>query len=133
MYTDKPATFAFNYDSSITGAVVADDADLFFLVVPANKEIEIQNLVGYVAAASDGADYLELVTEDNAILCRLKLQSTGHVSAVVAAADTAATFPIRVPPQSTTLPKLLKLRIGGAIDTSCQFVAQLSVSGLSAK
>lgn len=112
--------------------LIADDTDLDGIIVPAGCEVEIQDMKGYVFAV-DADAYVELCKEDNTILCRISLASTGHVSAVAAASSTAQTFPIRVAPQSTTLPKLLKLRTSAALDADTKAIIQVSISGLSAR
>ena len=140
MYTDKRFVFEHLIDSKardgandMTPAnLLADNTDLNYFIVPAGCEIEIQNMVAYVEAA-DADALIELVKEDNTILCRIALDATGHVSAVAAAALTAQTFPIRVAPQSATLPKLIKLRTAGALDADTKAKIQVSVSGLSAR
>jgi len=132
-YTDRLAVFDFQYFSGYTGSVVADNSDLAFFMIPANREIEIQNAMAYVAAASDGADFIELVKEDDTVICKFALQTTGKKAAVDSDGSTATTFPQRIAPQSTSAVSLLKLRLGGAIDTSCQFAVQVHISGLNAR
>jgi hypothetical protein len=129
-YTDKPAIFSFNLNTADSAAVVADDADVFGIVIPANREIEIQGMNADVRAASDGADFIELVNEANTVLCKVALQTTGLKSAVESDGSTASTFPIRVAPQSTTALSKLKLRFGGASDATTDVTVQVRISGL---
>lgn len=132
MYTDKPAVFNFRFVSADAAAVFADNSDIAHIMIPANCEVEVQNVMGYVAAASDGADFIELVKEDDTVICKIALQTTGHKSAVNSDGSTATTFPQRVAPQSTTLPKLLKLRMDGASDATTDVSIQVHLSGLRA-
>lgn len=133
MYTDKLAVFDFQLNTADAASAPADNADLAFYMIPANKEIEIQNVMGYVAAASDGADFIELVNESDTVLCKIALQTTGKKSAVASDGSTATTFPIRVAPQSTSAVSLLKLRCDGTLDATTQCAIQVHISGLSAK
>lgn len=140
MYTDKRFVFEHLIDTKardgandMTPAnLIADNTDLNYFIVPAGCEIEIQNMSAYVEAA-DADGEVELVKEDNTILCRILLAATGHVSAIQSASSSAQTFPIRVAPQSATLPKLIKLRTANALDSDCKAKIQVSVSGLSAR
>jgi hypothetical protein len=115
-YTDKPAIFSFNLNTADSAAVVADDADVFGIVIPANREIEIQGMNADVRAASDGADFIELVNEANTVLCKVALQTTGLKSAVESDGSTALSK--------------LKLRFGGASDATTDVTVQVRISGL---
>lgn len=138
MYTDKPFTLLHMIDTKardgandMTPAnLVADNTDLCYFIVPAGREIQIQSMKAYVEAA-DADALIELVKEDNTILCRISLASTGHVSAIQSADSSAQTFPITVAPQSTTLPKLIKLRTANALDADTKAAIQVAVSGLN--
>jgi hypothetical protein len=136
-YTDRPQTFRFLIDTKardgandMTPAnLIADDTDLAGFIVPANKEIEIQSVRGYVFTADADAK-IEICKEDSTILCRLSCDSTGHVSAIQSASSSAQTFPIRVAPQSTSLPKLIKVRTDQALDADTKMIVEVVVSGL---
>lgn len=128
---DKAETLHFNVNTADTAAAIADNTDLFGVIIPAGREIEIQAMTADVRAASDGADFIELVLADNTVLCKVALQTTGLKSAVLADGTTAATFPIRVAPQSATALSKIKLRSDGQTDTSTDVTVQLRVSGLS--
>lgn len=130
MYPDKPKAFSFNVNTADSAGAIADNTDLFNIVIPANREIEIQAVHGAVRAASDGADFIEVVKDDNTVLCKIALASTGLKSAVNSDGTTATTFPIRVAPQSTTALSSLKLRSDGATDTSTDVTIQVTISGL---
>jgi len=129
-YADKPKVFSFNVNTADSVGAIADNTDLFNIIIPANRQIEIQAVHGAVRAASDGADFIELVKDDNTVLCKIPLQTTGLKSAVNSDGSTATTFPIRVTPQSTTALSSLKLRTDGATDTSTDVTIQVTVSGL---
>lgn len=129
-YADKPKVFSYNTNTADSAGAIADNTDVFNIIIPANREIEIQGLNAAVRAASDGADFIELVKDDNTVLCKVALQTTGLKSAVLADGTTAATFPIRVPPQSTSALSSLKLRSDGATDTSTDVTVQVLISGL---
>lgn len=130
MYADKPKAFSFNVNTADSAAVIANDTDLFNIIIPANREVEVQGLNGSVRAASDGADFIELVKDDNTVIAKIALQTTGLKSAVQSDGTTAATFPQRVAPQSTTALSSLKLRSDGATDTSTDVTIQVLISGL---
>lgn len=132
-FTDQREVFHKTFVTADLAAAIADNTDLAVFTIPANKEIEIQNVVGYVSLASDGADFIELVKEDNTVLCKIALVSTGKKTALLADGTTAATFPIRVAPQSTTVASLLKLRADGATDATTTVDIQVHVSGFLAK
>lgn len=129
-YPDKPKAFSFNVSTADSAALIADNTDVFNIIIPAGREIEVQAMNAAVRAASDGADFIELVLDDNTVLCKIALQTTGLKSAVAADGTTASTFPIRVAPQSTTALSSLKLRTDGATDTSTDVTVQVTVSGL---
>lgn len=136
-YTDKVQTLRFLVDTAardgandMTPAnLVGDNTDLTGVIVPAGREVEIQNMRAYVFAA-DADGEIELCKEDSTILCRVLLASTGHVSALQSTGSTAQTFPLRVAPQSTTLPKLIKLRTANALDIDTKALIEVTFSGL---
>lgn len=136
-YTDKVRTLHFLLDSKARdGAndmsptnLIGDDTDLDGVIVPAAREVEIQGMKAYVFTA-DADAYVELCKEDNTVLCRISLANTGHVSAIQASSSSAQTFPITVAAQSTTLPKLIKLRTDQAVDTDCKATIEVTFSGL---
>lgn len=109
---------------------VLDNTDLDAIVVPAGREVEIQDMRGYVFAAGPASSKIELCKEDSTILCRLDISSTGHVAAIQAASSSAQTFPITVAPQSTSASKLLKLRTDQDTDTDTKVAIDVLVSGL---
>lgn len=129
-YADKPKVFCFNVNTADSAGAIADNTDVFGIVIPANREIEIQAVYADVRAASDGADFIELVNEANTVLCKVALQTTGLKSAVASDGTTATTFPIRVAPQSTSALSKLKLRTDGATDTSTDVSVQVHITGL---
>lgn len=129
-YTDKPQTFTFNVNTADSAGAIADNTDVFNIVIPAGREIEIQNLTGFVRAASDGSDFIELCKDDNTVLCKIALASTGAKSAVLSDGTTSATFPIRVAPQSSSALTTVKLRSDGATDTTTDVTVHISISGL---
>ena len=133
MYTDKPFVFSTLIDTKSradSSSTIADNVDIDYFIVPAGREIQIQNMRAYVEELDADAE-IELVKEDNTILCRILLAATGHVSALQSTGSTAQTFPITVAPQSATLPKLIKLRTAGALDATTKAMIQVHVSGLN--
>ena len=129
-YTDRPLLWKFNVNTADSAGAIADNTDIDGIVIPANREIEIQGMNGVVRAASDGADFIELVNEANTVLCKIALQTTGTKAAVNSDGSTPTTFPIRVAPQSTTALSTLKLRTDGATDTSTDVTIQVLITGL---
>jgi hypothetical protein len=132
-YTEKRLV-TFTINSADSAAVLADDADVFALVIPAGREVEIHGMKAYVINASDtSTDSIELVKEDNTVLAQCFLNATGAVSAKAAGAIYTASnlsFPVRVAPQSATVDKAIKLRINGATDATTLFTVQFFISGL---
>lgn len=135
MYTDRAQAIPYRLKTADLAAPPADDEDLAVFMIPAGKEIEIQNFKGYVEAASDtGTDSIELVNEANTVLCQIVIGATGKVTAKTAASQSVdQTFPIRLAPQSLTAESLLKLRANGAMDATTTVNLQLHVSGFLAK
>jgi hypothetical protein len=133
-YTDKPIIIMKRFETADAADAFADNEDLAIFMIPAGREIEVQQLRGYVTAASDTAtDSIELVNEANTVLCQIVVGATGKVAAVTAADQAVAqTFPIRIAPQSTSAVSLLKLKMNGASDTSTTVDLQLHLSGLDA-
>jgi hypothetical protein len=123
-------TLNFHLDSVALGGAWADNADLRHIVIPANREVTIERAAAYVAAASDGADFIEVVKEDDTVLFKFSIETTGHKTAVDADGSTATTFPKVVATQSTSAPKLLKLKAGGQSDAATTVTVQLDISGL---
>lgn len=134
MYTDKQVVFNYRLKTADVASAPADNEDLAVFFIPANKEIEVQGFTGYVEAASDtSTDSIELVKEDDTVLCQIVIGATGKVSAKTAASQSVAqTFPIRVAPQSTSAVSLLKLKANGAMDATTTVNLQLHLSGMSA-
>lgn len=132
MYSDQRAVLCFDLKTADMAGTPADNTDLFSFIVPAGKEIEIQGFRADVRLAGAASSTIELVKNDNTVLCEVKVSSTGMVSAVNAGTSTATTFPIRVAPQSTTVLKNLKLRVNGTLDATTDVGFQIHVSGLSA-
>ncbi len=122
--------FNFTIDSVANGGLFADNADVAHILIPAKREVSVKRMSAYVSAASDGADFLELVKEDNTVICKVALQTTGHKSAVASDGTTATTFPQRVAAQSTTAQSLLKLRLDGATDAVTTVSVQIEITGL---
>lgn len=135
MYTDKLAVLPYRLKTADVAAPPADNEDLAVFMIPPGCEIEIQEFKGYVEAASDTAtDSIELVKEDDTVLCQIVIGATGKVSAKTASSQsTDQTFPIRLAPQSTTAQSLLKLKANGAMDATTTVNLQLHLSGLLAK
>lgn len=129
-YTDAPKLITFNVNTADSAGAIADNTDVFSLVIPANREVEIQGMNAHVRAASDGADFIELCKEDSTVICKVSLVSTGSKAAVNSDGTTATTFPQRIAPQSTTALKVLKLRTDGATDTSTDVTVQFWVTGI---
>ena len=129
-YADKMVVVNHFIKTADMAAAPSDNDDLFHIMVPAGREVEIQAVLGYVAAASDGADFVELVKEDNTVLCKIALQTTGKKAAVNSDGSTATTFPVRVAPQSDTATSLLKLRCDGTLDATTTANIQVHISGL---
>lgn len=140
MYTDKRQIFSFLIDTKARDGQndmtpangIADNTDLHAFIIPANCEIEIQGLYGYVFAADADAS-IELVKEDNTLISKLVLAATGAVSGKAANGTTATTFPQRIAPQSTSALKVLKLRTDGDLDVDTKVSVQVHISGLSAQ
>lgn len=139
MYTQNPQTFRFNFNSADFVTVVADDADLFSIIVPANREVQIQSFRAAVRTEFDvTADLsMELVKEDNTVLAQVLLDAAGEISAVNAAGSAPASFPMTVAPQSTTALSVLKLKFNGDIDDTagtpneaCDATLEVTIAGL---
>lgn len=129
-YADRPQLVTFNLTTADLNAAPGDNVDLFALVIPANREVEIQDLRAYVALASDGADFIELVKEDDTVISKVALQTTGAKRGVASDGTTATTWPQRIAPQSTTAAKVLKLRTDGATDATTAVTVQFLITGL---
>lgn len=129
-YADKRQLISLSINTADEAAAGQDNDDIHAIVVPAGREVEIQSMNAYVHDASDGADFIELVKEDNTVLCKIALQTTGAKAAVLSDGTTAATFPIRVAPQAATGLKILKLRLDGTTDTSSKVSVQVEITGL---
>ncbi len=129
-YADRPQLVTFDFKTADMAGAVVDNTDLFAIVIPAGKEVEIQSMAAYVRLASDGADFVELCKEDNTVIAKVSLASTGAKSALQTDGTTAQTFPQKVAPQSTTAAKVLKLRTDGATDTSTDVTVQFVITGL---
>jgi len=113
-----------------TGAVIADNTDIYNLVIPAGKEIEIHDVKAMVRAISGASSFFEICKDDNTVLCKVVTSSTGVKSAVNNDGVTATTFPIRVAPQSTTASTTVKVRTDVATTTSTDVSVQIIVGGL---
>lgn len=137
-YTQNPKTFSFTFNSADFVTVVADDADLFSMIIPTGREVQIQAMRAHVRTEFDTADLsIELVKEDNTVLCQVLLDADGKIAAVNADGDEAQTFPIVVAPQSTSTISVLKLKFNGDIDDTagtpneaCDATIEVVVSGL---
>jgi hypothetical protein len=128
-YTHGKETFSFDIKTADMAGAISDNTDLFSIIIPANREIQVQNMNADVRLASDGADFIELCKEDNTVIAKVALQTTGLKSAVQSDGSTAQTFPQTVAPQSTTALSKLKLRSDGATDTSTDVTIQVEISG----
>lgn len=139
-YSDQRMIFSFLIDTKARDGQndmspangIADNTDLHAFVIPAGKEVEIQNLLGYVFAA-DADAFIELVKEDNTVISKLSCVATGAVAGLNSDGTTATTFPQRIAPQSTSALKVLKLRSDQALDVDTKISVQVHISGLSAK
>lgn len=122
----------FDLKTADMAGAVADNTDLFHIVIPAAREVEILGMNAYVRLASDTAtDSIELCLEDSTVKCQVVIGATGAVGAKsVSDQAVAATFPIRIAPQSTTALKTLKLRSNGATDVTTDVTVQIELSGL---
>ena len=129
-YSERAQFILFNFNTADAVGAIADNTDIFHIVVPAGREVEIQDMRAFVRDASDGADFIELCQEDNTVIAKVALQTTGAKSALQTDGVTAQTFPQRVAPQSLTAAKVLKLRTDGATDTSTFATIQVRISGL---
>ena len=132
-YTDKIAVISFDLKTADMAAAPGDNVDLFSIIIPANRETEIQGMRADVRLASDGADFIELVKSDNTVISKIALVSTGQKSGVNSDGTTATTFPQRIAPQSTTVASVLKLRTDGALDATTDVTVQIHISGLMAQ
>lgn len=132
-YSDQRTVFSYFLRTQDMAAGLSDNDDIFHILVPPNKEVEIQNFIGYCALASDtGTDSIELVKEDDTVLCQLVIGATGKLTAKTAASQAVdQTFPIRVAPQSTSAWSLLKLKANGATDATTTVSMQVHISGFS--
>ena len=133
MYTDKIAVISFDLKTADMAAPPGDNTDLFSILIPTSREIEVQAMRAHVRLASDGADFIELVKENNTVITKVALVATGKVSGVNSDGTTATTFPQRVAAQSTTAVSLLKLRTDGALDATTEVTVQVHLSGLMAQ
>lgn len=130
-YTQRPQVISFDIKSAdLADTTINDNTDLFSILIPANKEVQIQALYGHVRAASDGADFIELVKEDDTLISKIALQTTGKKSGVASDGSTATTFPQTIAPQSTSALSVLKLRTDGATDATTDATIQIHISGL---
>lgn len=128
-YADQSRIFSFDIKTADMAGAIANDTDLFSILIPAGREVEVQGMYAHVRAASDGADFIELVKEDNTVICKVPLQNTGKVEAVDGSGADIS-FPQRVAPQSSSALSLLKLRSDGATDATTDATIQVHISGL---
>lgn len=131
-YTDR--AFIFTFDVRIpdmVGTSIADNTDLFNIVIPPNNEIEVQFLRASVRAVNAANTTIELCKDDNTVLSEVKTSATGLVVGVNAGTSTPTTFPIRVAPQSTTAYSSLKLRSNVLSNAGAIFTVMVGVSGLN--
>lgn len=129
-YTDKPALFSYNTNTVDAAGAIADNTDVFGIMIPANTEVEIQEVVGDIRQAAGASTFIEVTNAAHTVLCKIPISATGVKTAVAADGTTASTFPIRIAPQSTTAYTKLNLRTDGATDTSTELTIQVRISGL---
>ena len=131
MYTDLRQTFSFDLKTADMAATPADDADLFQILITANREIEVQGFLASVRLPGAASSFLELVKDDNTVICKASTASAGFKSAVASDGTTATTFPQRVSPQSTSATSSLKIKVDGTLDATTDVTIQVTVSGLN--
>lgn len=128
MYSDTKV-ISFDVKTADLAAVIADEADIFSLIIPAGCEVNIEAFYVDVRLASDGADILELVDGSDNVLAQVSLQTTG-LKTGVDSSSAAITYPVRLAPQSASALSKIKLKLEGATDATCEFTAQIHISGL---
>ncbi len=128
MYSDTKV-ISFDFKTADLAAVIADEADIASVIIPAGCEVNIEAFYVDVYLASDGADILELVDQSNNVLAQVSLETTG-IKTGVSGAGAALTYPVRLAPQSSSALSKIKLRLEGATDATCSFTAQIHISGL---
>lgn len=100
----------FDLKTADMASTPADNADLFSIIVPKNRTINIYNLKADVRAAAGSGCTVELTDASNVVLCEVAIDATGIVS-------TADTVPVKFTNTAATDTKL-KLRVNGSLDTT---------------
>lgn len=105
-YADKRRVANFDIKVADMASAPADNTDLFSILIPAGREVEVYAFKADVRVASGSGDTMELCLADNTVLATVDLATAGIVSS-------AATFPLRVAPLASATK--LKLRTNGAM------------------
>jgi len=110
--------------------VPADDADLFAILIAPGREVEIQSFNAVVRLAGAASSFIELCKEDDTVIAKVPVSATGNVSSVQSDGTTAQTYPQRIAPQSATLLKQLKFKVGGTLDATTDVDLQFVVTNM---
>lgn len=134
MAYDIPRYFSWDFKGPDIVGAYADNRDVFDIIIPANREVEIQNMFCFIRAIStDNTHSVELTDDSTNVLAQVFLGTTGFVAAKAAGALFSAAdlvFPVKLAPQSTSLPSSLRLRTNNTLSVTADFTIQVGVSGL---
>lgn len=119
----------FNVNTADSVGATADNIDVYNIIIPAGREIEIHSIHAFVRAAAGAGDFYEICNDSDTVLAKVAVSATGAVSSTLDG-TTASTFPIRVASQSATALSTIKIRTDGANDTSTDVTVQMKISGL---
>lgn len=130
-YTDRAFIFTFDVRLPDMVGAIADNTDIFNIVIPPNNEVEVQFLRANIRTVAAANTTVELCKDDNTVISEVKTSAAGAVVGVNSGTSTATTFPQRVAPQSTTAYSTLKLRTNVATGTAGIYTIMIGVSGLN--
>lgn len=111
-YAYKRRVATFDLKTADMAGAPADNTDLFSIIIPAGREIEIYAFKADIRLAAGASSTLELCDASNNVLAQVATSATGIVS------DTTTTFPVRFRNSSTSAATKLKLRVNGTFDTT---------------
>lgn len=108
-----------------TGPTISDNVDVAYIVIPANREVEIYAMrVLSIVANGTASGKMELVKADNTIIASA---TNTHTASTIA--DATQTMPLTV--AASTTDTFLKIRTDQAIDGSgiCQVEVHMKEPG----
>ena len=119
-YADKIRVASFDLKTADMAGTPADNADLFAILIPANREVEIYGFQGLVRLAGAASSKMELCDASSNLLAAISVASTGVQK------DTTRTFPIRY--KAGTSDTYLKLRVDGTLDATTDVTFEVLLS-----